>query len=32
MRISGSVMVAMAKGGGVMIDGLAIGRGELFET
>jgi hypothetical protein len=32
MRMSGSVMVAMAKGGDVMIGGLAIGRGELFET
>lgn len=32
MRMSGSVMVAMAKGGDAMIGGLAIGRGELFET
>jgi hypothetical protein len=30
--MSGSVMVAMAKGGDAMIGGLAIGRGELFET
>ena len=32
MRMSGSVMVAIAKGSGAMIGGLAIGRGGLFKA